>query len=122
MPRISTHLCRALATLVALCHAAACTSTAEAVIRYTGVNLAGAEFGATPTPGNLGTYGSAYIYPNAAEVDYYIGKGMDTFRLPFRWERLQPTLNGSFSSAEFSRLNSFVSYATSKGAHVIIEP
>ncbi|HEV8605795.1 MAG TPA: glycoside hydrolase family 5 protein, partial [Tepidisphaeraceae bacterium] len=89
---------------------------------YTGVNLAGAEFGPTPTPGNLGTYGSSYLYPTPAEVDYYISKGMDTFRLPFRWERLQPTLNGSLDTTELSRLDSFVSYATSKGAHVAIEP
>jgi endoglucanase len=89
---------------------------------YTGVNLAGAEFGSTPTPGNLGTYGSSYLYPTNAEVDYYISKGMDTFRLPFRWERLQPTLNSPLDSTELSRLDSFVSYATSKGAHVAIEP
>src|SRR5258705_4004360 len=89
---------------------------------YTGVNLAGAEFGPTPTPGNLGTYGSQYLYPTSAEVDYFIGKGMDTFRLPFRWERLQPTLNTPFDTAEFSRLDAFVNYATSKGAHVAIEP
>jgi endoglucanase len=89
---------------------------------YTGVNLSGAEFGSTPTPGNLGTYGSSYTYPTPAEVDYYLAKGMDTFRLPFRWERLQPTLNSPFASAEFARLNNFVTYATGKGAHVAIEP
>jgi len=98
------------------------TETMPGKTLFNGVNLAGAEFGATPTPGNLGTYGSAYTYPSTAEVDYYVGKGMDTFRLPFRWERLQPTLNGSLDATEFSRLNNFVSYATSKGAHVIIEP
>jgi endoglucanase len=89
---------------------------------YTGVNLAGAEFGPTPTPTNLGTYGSQYQYPTTAEADYYIDKGMDTFRLPFRWERLQPALNTPFDATEFSRLDSFVNYATSKGAFVAIEP
>ena len=89
---------------------------------YTGVNLSGAEFGSTPTPGNLGTFGSSYTYPTPAEVDYYISKGIDTFRLPLRWERLQPTLNSPFASAEFARLNNFVAYATGKGAHVAIEP
>jgi endoglucanase len=89
---------------------------------YTGVNLAGAEFGPTPTPGNLGAYGSQYSYPTAAEVDYYISKGVNSFRLPFRWERLQPTQNGPLDATEFARLDSFVSYATSKGAYVAIEP
>src|SRR5882672_9468787 len=101
----------------------ACARSASAgPLPYTGVNLAGAEFGATLTPGNLGTYGSSYLYPTNAEADYYIGKGMDTFRLPFRWERLQPTLNSPLDSTEFARLDSFVSYATSKGAYVAIEP
>jgi endoglucanase len=89
---------------------------------YTGVNLAGAEFGPTPTPGNLGTYGSDYTYPTNAEVDYYIAKGMYTFRVPFRWERLQPTQSGPLDPTELARLDSFISYATSKGASVAIEP
>ena len=97
-------------------------TTSAAGVFYTGVNLAGAEFGPTPTPGNLGTYGTHYIYPTSAEVDYYVGKGMDTFRLPFRWERLQPTQSGPLDSTELSRLNNFVNYATSKGAYVAIEP
>ncbi|HEV8292040.1 MAG TPA: cellulase family glycosylhydrolase [Tepidisphaeraceae bacterium] len=102
---------------------AACGEIARgAGLLYTGVNLAGAEFGPTPTPGNLGTFGTNYTYPTPAEVDYYIGKGMDTFRLPFRWERLQPTQSGPLDSAELGRLDSFVSYATSKGAYVAIEP
>ena len=100
----------------------AAAHAASSNLPYTGVNLAGAEFGPTPTPGNLGTYGSQYQYPTQAEVDYYIGKGMDTFRLPFRWERLQPTLNTPFDATEFSRLDSFVSYATSKGAYVTLDP
>lgn len=94
----------------------------HAVIRYTGVNLSGAEFGATPTPGNLGTYGSAYTYPTAAEVNYYVGKGMNVFRLPFRWERMQPTQAGPLATLELQRMDAFVNYATSHGAHVIIEP
>ena len=101
---------------------AATAQAASANLPYTGVNLAGAEFGPTPTPGNLGTYGSQYSYPTNVEVDYYIAKGMDTFRLPFRWERLQPTQNGPLDSTEFSRLNDFVTYATSKGAYVTLDP
>ena len=68
---------------------------------YTGVSLAGAEFGSAPTPTDLGTYDDDYIYPNSKEVDYFLSEGMNTLRMPFRWERLQPTLNGDFDSAEF---------------------
>ena len=88
-------------------------------LAYTGINLAGAEF----TPDQLpGGYNQHYTYPTAQEVDYFMGKGANTFRLPFRWERLQRTLNSSFDAAEFSRLDAFVDYATSRGAHVVLDP
>jgi len=32
-----------------------------------------------------GTYGTDYIYPGAADFDYYNGKGLTLIRLPFRW-------------------------------------
>lgn len=95
------------------------TPLLSAQIRFTGVNLAGAEFGDSYLPG---TYGTHYIYPTFAEVDYFVSKGMNVFRLPFRWERLQPSLNAPLNSAEFTRLNTFVEYATSRGACVILDP
>lgn len=94
----------------------------RAAIRWTGVNLSGAEFGGVPTPGNLGVYGMAYTYPTANEVTYYMGKGMNVFRLPFRWERMQPTQLGALSATELSRMDTFVNNATAQGATVIIEP
>jgi endoglucanase len=90
-----------------------------AALSFTGVNLAGAEFGATVLPG---TYNTNYTYPTSAEVDYFMVKGMNTFRLPFRWERLQQSANGAFNTTELSRLNTFVNYATSHGAYVILDP
>ena len=91
---------------------------AGAALRYTGVNLSGAEFGqAIP-----GTYNIDYIYPNQAEVDYFQRRGMNIIRLPFRWERLQRTTNAAFNATEFNRLHGFVSAATAKGMHVILEP
>lgn len=89
-----------------------------AQILYTGTNISGAEFG-TALPG---TFGTDYTYPTNAEIDYFVGKGMNTFRLPFRWERLQQSANGSFNAAELTRLNNFVNYATGKGAHVVLDP
>jgi endoglucanase len=70
--------------------AAFAPAAGHAAIRFTGVNLAGAEFGVGNGSVNLpGTYGTHYTYPTAAEANYFIGKGMNTFRVPFRWERLQ---------------------------------
>lgn len=52
-------------------------------VSFTGVNLAGAEFGSRLP----GTYNSDYTYPSAAEVNYFVGKALNTFRLQFHWER-----------------------------------
>lgn len=105
------------------CAAAVCAllsgaSRVHADLVYTGVNLAGAEFGSRAK----NVYGQHYIYPNNTEVDYYVSKGMNTFRVPFKWELMQPTLNGPLDAAELNRLKSFVDYATSRGAHVVLDP
>jgi endoglucanase len=107
------------AALAVVAAAAFWPSLCPAQILYTGTNLAGAEFGASNLPGAFGT---DYTYPTNAEVDYFIGKGMNTFRLPFRWERLQQSQNAALNAAEVSRMNAFVNYATSKGAYVVLDP
>jgi endoglucanase len=94
-------------------------SSSHAALLYTGTNLAGADFGEGTLPG---TYNTHYTYPTAEEVDYYIGKGMNTFRIPFRWERLQQSQNSSLDVDELNRLEGIVNYATSQGAHVVLDP
>lgn len=86
---------------------------------FHGVNLAGLDFGGNNLPG---VYNKDYTSPTNAEFDYYVGKGMNVFRLPFLWERLQPTANGSFDAAYFRYINNAVTYATSKGAHILLDP
>ncbi len=95
------------------------TTHAESGITYRGVNLSIAEFGENHLPGN---YGTDYIYPTNAELDYFIGKGMNTFRLPFRWERLQREQFVPFFNDELDRLRGFVNAATNRGATVILDP
>ena len=94
-------------------------TNATAELRYTGVNLAGAEFGATVLPG---TYNTQYTYPTQTEVDYFRSKGLNTFRLCFRWERLQQSTNAVFNAAELNRFHSFVSATTAKKMYVILDP
>jgi endoglucanase len=84
-----------------------------------GVNLAGAEWGEHTFPG---TYGTDYIYPMEWEVDYYVDKGMNLFRIGFRWERLQREHYAPLHETELMRLEGIVRYALSKGAHVILNP
>lgn len=69
-----------------------------------------------------GTYGSNYTYPTQTEVDYFQGRRMNVLRLPFRWERLQRTLNAAFDATELSHLDGFVSGATAKGMYVVLDP
>jgi endoglucanase len=95
------------------------SNSAECQVEYAGVNLAGAEFGDHTLPGN---YNQHYTYPTKAEVDYFTGKGMNIFRLPFRWERLQHSAYANLNSTELSRIKSFVDYASSKGAAIILDP
>ncbi|MEX2092746.1 MAG: cellulase family glycosylhydrolase [Pirellulales bacterium] len=104
-------------------------STCEAKVRFTGTNLAGAEFGVSNGNINLpGTYNTHYTYPTAAEASYFVSKGMNTFRVPFRWERLQRSqfaeLHGSDDGpvGELDRMDTFVDAATGLGAYVILEP
>lgn len=86
---------------------------------YYGVNLAGMDF----APGSIpGTPGTDYFYPTNQEVDYYRKKGMNTFRIPFLWERLQPIANDPLDQNELNRLTSIVDYITKQGGKAIIDP
>jgi endoglucanase len=87
-------------------------------IPFRGVNLAGGEFGSAIP----GTDGVDYQFPNNAEIDYFVAKGMNTFRIGFLWERLQPTAYGSFVNAYVARLDALVAHATAKNANVILNP
>jgi len=88
-------------------------------LSWRAVSLASAEF----APGNLpGTYNTDYVYPSAASVSYFKAKGMNAVRLPFLWERLQPSLNQAFDATELSRLTTFVQQVTATGVTVLIDP
>jgi type II secretory pathway pseudopilin PulG len=69
--------------------------------RKRSVNLAGAEFG-TPAPTQnmsttfsnrrRGVVGIDYRWPAPASFTFLKNRGITTVRIPFRWERIQPTL------------------------------
>jgi Cellulase (glycosyl hydrolase family 5) len=77
--------------------------------------LSGAEFGAGSK------YGYNYLYPSSADLDRYKAAGMELIRLPFKWERMQPTLNGPLSSAELGRLTAFLDAAEARGMKVVLD-
>jgi endoglucanase len=86
-------------------------------VGFTGVNLAGADFGKLP-----GKHNFDYFYPSSANIDYYVELGFNVIRLPFRWERLEPKLGGPFAPDEQALLVDCVSYATKKNLHVVLDP
>jgi len=93
-----------------------------------GVNVAGGEFGAPSVDAtssfsnaNPGTYDTAYHYDSASTFTYLASRGIRLVRIPFRWERIQPALNGSLRAAEVQRLKRAVGRAHAAGLRVIVD-
>jgi endoglucanase len=89
---------------------------ASGTVQYRGVNLSGAEWGS----GSFSVLDSSY-YPNATETAYFAGKNMNLIRFPFRWERLQRSLNGAFDAIELAKIKTSVNYALQTGQYVVLD-
>jgi endoglucanase len=83
-----------------------------------GVNISGAEWGESNIPGTVGVH---YIYPTTAELDYFKAKGMNIVRVPFLWERMQPTASGPLDPNEAGRMDAVVSGATARGLYIVLD-
>lgn len=93
-----------------------------------GLNIAGAEFGAPVTDTdstfsnvNPGVYNTDYIWSSASTYEYVRSQGHDLARIPFRWERIQPTLNGALDATELGRMRTSINAATTAGLKVILD-
>ncbi|KAA8906644.1 endoglucanase [Sphaerosporella brunnea] len=90
--------------------------------KYFGINESGAEFGNNVIPGTLGT---DYTWPTTDSIDFFLGKGMNTFRVTFLMERLSPPaggLTGTFDPTYLASLKQTASYITGKGGYAVIDP
>jgi len=99
-----------------------CGGAERTKFKYFGVNQSGAEFGDTKIPGTLGT---DYTWPSPSSIDYFVQQGMNTFRVPFKVERLSPLnqgITGSFDQTYLNGLKTIVNYITNKGAYAILDP
>jgi endoglucanase len=83
-----------------------------------GVNIAGLEFGSRKLPGRLNY---DYCGPKPAEIAYYKSRGAKTIRLPFLWERLQPTLMGPFNPEYLAQIDAAVSQAHNLGMSIVLD-
>lgn len=112
---------RAAAVAVAVVSIVFCHLAAAGCVdgkRMAGVNLTGAEFAPDKLPG---TVFKDYVYPDLADMRHFQAQGMNTFRLPFLWERIQPQLSGPLDPAELQRIKDAVAAARSLGACVILD-
>lgn len=79
-----------------------------------GVNLSGGEF-------SFNAPASSWRYPRTQELDYLASKGFKLIRLPFLWERVQPTLNGPLDEESLSHLKNIVWAARTRGIWVMLD-
>jgi len=88
-----------------------------------GINLSGAERWEEGINSNskLGTYGVDYWYASQESMDYLASRGTKIIRLPFRWERIQPTLGEALRSSELTRLKACVDRAANAGLKVVLD-
>jgi len=89
-----------------------------------GVSIAGAEFGSdglsfsNEQPGVLG---EDYFHNKPWTFNWFQEEGVDLFRVPFRWERIQPQLNGPLDETELMRLLKIAEWASKKNVRVIFD-
>ena len=81
-----------------------------------GVNMAGPEFGPLP-----GKNFKEYTFNNEASFKYFAQKGLDVFRVPIRWERLQPAPGGAFDKTYLDALKQNVAWAKKYDARILID-
>lgn len=67
-----------------------------------GLNASGAEFKPGAVPGLIG---KTHVYPTNAALIRYAALGVRNVRLPVRWERIQPELNGALSPTELAEID-----------------
>jgi hypothetical protein len=92
---------------------------------FQGDNFSGAErgFGAsieeTWGPAIPGVEGQTYSWPTPSTNT--LPKGMNIVRLPFQWERLQPTLNQDFDAGYLAKLHATANAWRDLGANVLLD-
>jgi len=72
------------------------------------VNLSGAEFGGK-IPGEVF---HDYVWDAPKDATYFVGKGMNLYRIPFLWERIQLVAGGPLVEKQVQFLHTLVDYIT----------
>jgi len=97
--------------LASLCCYFLVFTSVTAKLQYTGVNLAG------PVGDS-----SQWAWATQLEMDYFVARGMNYFRVPLQWETMQPTLQGPLDPTQLGYLTNVVNYLTlTKNVHVHLD-
>lgn len=78
-----------------------------------GVNLMG---------GWQSLYGSSDNFATTQQLDYYKSKGLNTFRVGFLWDKLQPTLRGPLDATYLAKMDKLVADARARGQKITFVP
>jgi endoglucanase len=93
-------------------------SIAHATVPFVGVNIAGLEFNDAILPGILGQ--DYFSDPaDAASLAIYTKYGMNTFRLPILWDRLQPVVMGPLDPTYLALVQQSVANMNSSKAVIL---
>ncbi|KAL2107998.1 hypothetical protein VUR80DRAFT_4414 [Thermomyces stellatus] len=89
-------------------------------LQFTGVNVAGGEFGNMNLPGELNT---DYVWPDKTALDTLFNDGMNIFRVAMMMERAIPDqMTGSINETYFEGFEDAINYITGKGAYAVVDP
>lgn len=77
--------------------------------------MAGAEFNPAVLPGKLNTN---YTYPTTAEFEQLAAIGVNTVRLPIRWERIRNDMYGPMITSEMNQIHAV--YRTAKRLNMCV--
>jgi len=82
------------------------------------INIAGPEFAGSVLPGRPGY---DYMFPSAASLDRWKAEGVQVFRLPIKWERLQPTLNAPLDEVYAKLIDTAVQRAADRKMSLLLD-
>lgn len=90
-----------------------------------GINISCAEYSSdsnsTFTNLDVGAYDKDYWYASRGTYDYLYSRGVRILRMPFRWERLQRSLNAALDVIELQRMKDSIAQAGLAGLQVILD-
>jgi endoglucanase len=93
-------------------------------IAVRGVNLAGGEFGNWDTGHSNrvpGVHGQEYKFSSLETIQYFMERGVRHFRVPIRWERVQPTLGADLLADEINRIKELIQKVRLCGGRVVLD-